>query len=380
MKNIIEMAILDSDQWVSMVGELLKTYPLKGTINFDIEENSSVFNDLINELKKLVKKHNDQSILPIECLYLNKDALSSIIGTIPPPAKHFTLKKNPKSISLRSELLNKSTDAAVSLKRGNVGQPIRNRSGSKDLNDSTPLRGIPRSLNTPQFKMPSIQNRLQIGAGRNQTRPSLPGVRKDVGIKFLDQPVSLPDSKKKKKSQEPLEQSSRSKENDKSNIDQTPTHYAAGLADYVPPSPAVHSAAYNENIAAPQQPPQQQQQDRSISDNENQTGFQSNLPSTSIPPHQLPPMLYSQNLDAPTAGSNVINEPVDQPAMHTMQPQPAASLIAQQQQPQPQIQHQQPPNVRKNVTTLTREQADELRTISKNYPVDKEQLLQIISL
>lgn len=349
----------------------MKTYPLKGTINFDIEENSSVFNDLINELKKLVKKHNDQSILPIECLYLNKNALSSIIGHIPAPAKHFNLKKNPKSISLRSELLQKSHDASLNLKRGNVGQPIRNRSGSKDLNDSTPLKGIPRSLHT-QFKMPTIQNRLQIGAGRNQTRPSLPGVRKDVGIKFLDQPVSLPDSKKKKKSQEQLEQSSRSKENDKSNIDQTPTHYAAGLADYVPPSPAVHSAAYNENIAA-------QQQDRSI-DNENQTGFQSNLPPTSIaPPHQLPPMPYSQNLDVPPAITNTINEPADQP-MHSMQPQPAASLMAQQQQPQQQIQHQQPPNARKNVTTLTREQADELRTISKNYPVGKEQLSQIISL
>ena len=373
LKNIIEVAVLDSDPWVSMVGELLKTYPLKGTINFDIVVNSNVFNDLINELKKLVKKHNDQSILPIECLYLNKNALSSVIGSIPQPAKHFNLKKNPKSISLRSELLQKSHDAALNLKRGNVGQPIRNRSGSKDLNDSTPLKGIPRSLNTPQFKMPTIQNRLQIGAGRNPTRPSMPGVRKDVGIKFLEQPVSLPDSKKKKKSQEQLEQSSRSKENDKSNIDQTPTHYAAGLADYVPPSPAVHSAAYNENAA---------QQDRTIGDNENQTGFQSSLPSATIQtPHQLPPMPYSQNLDIPSAASNV-HQPVEQP-IHTMQPPPAANLIVQQQQQQQQQQipgQQQPITQRKNVTTLTREQADELRTISKNYPVGKQELSQIISL
>lgn len=177
-----------------MVGELLRTYPLKGTINFDIEENSSVFNDLINELKKLVKKHNDQSILPIECLYLNKNALNSIIGNIPPPIKHFNLTKSPKSIALRSDLLQKSADAAMNLKKGNLGIPLhRNRSGSRDLNDQTPLRGIPRTLNTSNFKMPSIQNRLQIGAGRNPTRPSMPGKLLDkevnrfviVGLNFL---------------------------------------------------------------------------------------------------------------------------------------------------------------------------------------------------
>ena len=49
------MAIEDSDQWVSMLAELLKNYPQNGTINFQLETNSGSFNDLVVELKKLGK-------------------------------------------------------------------------------------------------------------------------------------------------------------------------------------------------------------------------------------------------------------------------------------------------------------------------------------
>lgn len=55
LDEIIEIALEDSDQWVSMVAELLKKYPLDGTINFDIEQNSAVFTDLVGELKKIGK-------------------------------------------------------------------------------------------------------------------------------------------------------------------------------------------------------------------------------------------------------------------------------------------------------------------------------------
>lgn len=53
LEEILEIALEDSDQWVSMVAELLKKYPMNGTINFDIQENSTVFTDLVSELKKL---------------------------------------------------------------------------------------------------------------------------------------------------------------------------------------------------------------------------------------------------------------------------------------------------------------------------------------
>lgn len=360
LKNIIDIAVVDSDQWVSMVGELLKSYPQKGTINFSIDENSTVFNDLVNELKKLVKKHNDQGILPIECLYLNKNALTSIIGNIPPPSQHFKLRKNPKSFDLRNDLLNKSEDAAHNLKKGNLGSlPIRNRSGSKDLNDQTPLKGIPRSINSSQFKMPTIQNRLQIGAGRNPTRPSMPGVRRDVGIKFLDQPVNLPDSKKKKKAHDTAENNqqtaNKSKENDKATIDQTPTHYAAGLDAYayVPPSPAVHNvSAYNESQTASSTNQQQQQQNDNLDHHQPpppQPVYQSNLMNTMhyAPDHNL-------------SGASSIEQ---------MQTSSSTSNLVQQ----------SPAKKNGNVTTLTKQQADELRQISKCYQVDKNVLSLIMN-
>lgn len=117
MDDILETAQEDTDPWVSTVAELLKTYPADFQINLEIQHNSVVFTDLITELKKLVKKHADKSILPLECLYLNKNALTSQVGAIPAPAKHFTLKRKSKSAALRAELLAKSSEAAASLKK-----------------------------------------------------------------------------------------------------------------------------------------------------------------------------------------------------------------------------------------------------------------------
>lgn len=239
---------MDSDQWVSMVGELLKVYPQTGTINFEITENSEVFNELIVDLKKLIKKHSDQGILPIECLYLNKNALNSIIGNIPPQNKHFTLKRKPKSAALRAELLQKSTDAATNVKKGVIGGsiPIRHRSGSKDLSDSTPLKGIPSRMYglSSAVRTPTISGKMGIGAGRAPTRPSMPGVRRDGGIKLLDiteQPLG-PDAKRKKRTQEHVDNTPKAaKEAEKistaMDTNSTPD-YAAGLMSFVPPSPA----------------------------------------------------------------------------------------------------------------------------------------------
>lgn len=240
--------MVDSDQWVSMVGELLKVYPQTGTINFEITENSEVFNELIVDLKKLIKKHSDQGILPIECLYLNKNALNSIIGNIPAQNKHFTLKRKPKSAALRAELLQKSSDAASNVKKGVVGGsiPIRHRSGSKDLSDSTPLKGIPSRLYglSSAVRTPPLSAKMGIGAGRAPTRPSMPGVRRDGGIKLLDiaeQPLG-PDLKRKKRAPDHLESGTKNaKEGEKMSpaVDTNVTpDYAAGLMSFVPPSPA----------------------------------------------------------------------------------------------------------------------------------------------
>lgn len=46
-------------------------------------------------------------MLPLECRYLNKSALTTLAGPLTPPVKHFQLKRKPKSATLRAELLQK---------------------------------------------------------------------------------------------------------------------------------------------------------------------------------------------------------------------------------------------------------------------------------
>lgn len=47
---------MDSEPWVSMLAEIMKTLPSSGSLNSDIrdvEENKRIFSDLVNDLKKL---------------------------------------------------------------------------------------------------------------------------------------------------------------------------------------------------------------------------------------------------------------------------------------------------------------------------------------
>lgn len=122
---MLEIAVHDSDPWVSVTGELLKSFPRKGTINFDFQSNNPSFIELVTETKKLglllflfdivyfnfdiftVKKHSDKRILPLESLFLNRNAFTAGFGQIPTPYKHFELKRKAKSATLRAELLQK---------------------------------------------------------------------------------------------------------------------------------------------------------------------------------------------------------------------------------------------------------------------------------
>ncbi|RWS02532.1 negative elongation factor A-like protein [Dinothrombium tinctorium] len=261
LKEILEVGIADSDQWVSTCAELLKFFPENGTLNFSIEENGAVFTDLVHELKKIVKRHADIGILPLECLYLNKNSLSAQIGQIQQPVKHFTLKRKPKSAALRAELLQKSTDAATNARKSvtNPTLSYRSRGVSKDLNDNTPMKGIPNRISFgSSFKTPNSLNKLA-GSVRNPTRPSMPGVRRDGGIKLLDiteQPIGR-DAKRKKRAHDEAENAAKQKEVEKaSEQKQNPTpDYAAGLTSMVPPSPApsypISQNSTSQSILAP---------------------------------------------------------------------------------------------------------------------------------
>lgn len=87
-------------------------------------------------------------------------------------------------------------------------------------------------------------------------------------------------------------------------------------------------------------------------------------------------MPYSQQLDtSPT----IVNKPVDQ--MHQTPIIQQSNLMQPHQPPTLQNQPTQQPQqtVKKNVTTLTKQQADELRMISKTYQVGKNELSMIIN-
>jgi negative elongation factor A len=59
LDEILEVAQVDSEQWVSMLAEIMKTLPGTGSLNTgigDIDDNRRIFSDLVNDLRKLGKK------------------------------------------------------------------------------------------------------------------------------------------------------------------------------------------------------------------------------------------------------------------------------------------------------------------------------------
>lgn len=239
------MAAQDPELWVSMLSESMKTLPASGSLNteisdYDHNESRPIFNDMVMELKRLVNKNNDLRMLPLECQYLNKPALTALVGNQPAPTRHFVLKRKPKSTILRSELMQKSADAQSSLKKTSAPTvPLRSRGLPRKMTDTTPLKGIPsRVPSSGGFKTPtSTQSKTSI----NRTTPA---GRKDGGVKFLeieDQPLGYAAAKKRKRQQDLEEQQKRAAENEQttkvgdSSTALTPTtptttpDYAAGL-------------------------------------------------------------------------------------------------------------------------------------------------------
>ncbi|KAK9889542.1 hypothetical protein WA026_006897 [Henosepilachna vigintioctopunctata] len=203
LESILEVAVSDSELWVAMLAEALKTYPSTGSLNTeisDLDEVRPIFTDLVNDLRKLVRKQLETVMLPMECHYLNKSALISVVGNTSETLNHFTLRKKQKSAVLRAELLQKSIDAASNLKKACAPViPVRSRGMPRKMTDTTPLKGIPSRVPTSGFRpLPTnLNNRPPI------TRP--PAGRKEGGVKLLDiadQPVGYAAAKKRKKIQD----------------------------------------------------------------------------------------------------------------------------------------------------------------------------------
>lgn len=65
-----------------MLAEAMKTFPATGSLNTEItdaDETRPIFSDLVNELRKLVKRQPETGMLPLECHYLNKSAVISVV-------------------------------------------------------------------------------------------------------------------------------------------------------------------------------------------------------------------------------------------------------------------------------------------------------------
>ncbi|CAH1115421.1 unnamed protein product [Psylliodes chrysocephalus] len=315
LEQILEVALGDSELWVAMLADALKTYPSTGSLNTeisDVDEVRPIFNDLVTDLRRLVRKQNDHTMLPMECHYLNKGALVSVVGHKPEPLKHFTIKKKPKSALLRMDLLQKSMDAASNMNKKSCAPviPVRSRGMPRKMTDTTPLKGIPSRVPTSGFRS---------ALNSNANRPPLsraPAGRKEGGVKLLDiadQPLGYAAAKKRKKMQE-IEEAKKATET--AALQSPPPaagatpDYAAGLAPtptYAPatPQPVVVSSAV---ITAPPTPAPQP------------TIVQ--LPPTPAPPTPAPP-------PTPQQISPPVPVPTPQPAVavaqqfiHTMRPVP----------------------------------------------------------
>lgn len=154
------------------------------------------------------------------------------------PVKHFTLKRKPKSTTLRAELLQKSCDAQSTLKKVSAPTiPLRSRGMPRKMTDTTPLKGIPSRVPTSGFRSPPTQS---------QNRPNFSRMtagRKDGGIKLLEiteQPLGYAAAKKRKRQQDLEEQQKKTAENQNNNnsptsgapvtVSTTTPDYAAGLS------------------------------------------------------------------------------------------------------------------------------------------------------
>ncbi|KAM5191704.1 negative elongation factor A [Mantella aurantiaca] len=184
LTEIIQLATLDSDPWILMVADILKSFPDTGSLNLDLEEQNPNVQDILGELREKVSECEASTMLPLECQYLNKNALTMLAGPLTPPVKHFQLKRKPKSATLRAELLQKSTETAQQLKK-TAGVPFhaKGRGLVKKMDTTTPLKGIPKQA---PFRSPTTPSVFSPTANRTPIAPSRTPLRRERGVKLLD--------------------------------------------------------------------------------------------------------------------------------------------------------------------------------------------------
>ncbi|PWA28800.1 hypothetical protein CCH79_00012867 [Gambusia affinis] len=280
LSEIIQLATVDSEPWVLMVADILKSFPETGSLNLDLEEQNPNVQDILGELREKVGECEASAMLPLECQYLNKNALTTLVGPLTPPVKHFQLKRKPKSATLRAELLQKCTPARISpnLTRNKIGslarcenvrssgtgniltswvslaatetaQQLKKTAGVpfhakgrglvKKIDTTTPLKGIPKA----PFRSPTAPSLFSPPSNRTPiTSPRTP-LRKERGVKVdiseLDMVGAGREAKRRRKTLEPEAGEKAAKE--EAVVENTTPDYAAGLVS------AQKLGALNEN-------------------------------------------------------------------------------------------------------------------------------------
>ncbi|CAB1421458.1 unnamed protein product [Pleuronectes platessa] len=230
LSEIIQLATVDSEPWVLMVADILKSFPETGSLNLDLEEQNPNVQDILGELREKVSECEASAMLPLECQYLNKSALTTLVGPLTPPVKHFQLKRKPKSATLRAELLQKSTETAQQLKK-TAGVPFhaKGRGLVKKIDTTTPLKGIPKA----PFRSPTAPSMFSPPSNRTPVAPARTPLRKERGVKLLD--ISELDvvgagreAKRRRKTLE-TEAGEKAAKEEAAVVENTTPDYAAGL-------------------------------------------------------------------------------------------------------------------------------------------------------
>ncbi|EHB06994.1 Negative elongation factor A [Heterocephalus glaber] len=408
--EIIQLACLDSDPWVLMVADILKSFPDTGSLNLDLEEQNPNVHDILGELREkegapspqgpavdLLLGHlgSQGTVVPADgpgearacwtlpaaggapdrrlrsgrmwCQYLNKNALTTLAGPLTPPVKHFQLKRKPKSATLRAELLQKSTETAQQLKRS-TGVPFhaKGRGLLRKMDTTTPLKGIPKQA---PFRSPTTPSVFSPAGNRTPIPPSRTPLRKERGVKLLD--ISELDTvgagreaKRRRKTldAEVVEKSAK----EETVVENATPDYAAGLVStqklgplssepalpstsYLPSTPSVVPASsYVPSSEAPQGPPS-----REASLQASRPPEEPGTPSPALPAQfkQRAPMYNSclgPAAPTPAAPTSPLT-PTTQPAVAPAAQTPPVAMVAPQTQPSAQ------PQPKKNLS-LTREQ------------------------
>ncbi|XP_036709934.1 negative elongation factor A isoform X2 [Balaenoptera musculus] len=315
LTEIIQLATLDSDPWVLMVADILKSFPDTGSLNLDLEEQNPNVQDILGELRE------------------------------------------------------KATETAQQLKRS-AGVPFhaKGRGLLRKMDTTTPLKGIPKQA---PFRSPTAPSVFSPAGNRTAIPPSRTPLRKERGVKLLD--ISELDmvgaGREAKRRRKTLDAEAVEKPAKEETVVENATpDYAAGLVStqklgslnnepalpstsYLPATPSVVPASsYIPSSEAPPAPPA-----REASLQASRPPEEPSAPSPALPAQfkQRAP-LYNSGLSpaaptpaAPTSPLTPTTPPAVAPATQT----PPVAMVAPQAQAQPPTQQQPKKNL-----SLTREQ------------------------